>query len=147
MKRARIQSILRLTVILFTVGILCCCMQKPKSPLVWRVEFDESTSVLYMKKISEAKQQSPEQIIAAINDANPKIVLQLSEISHDTIFVSITKASYLTQQSGTAGTDSYLATVVYNLTESNRIKFINFNFEEGDHAIPGTYSRADFITF
>jgi hypothetical protein len=38
----------------------------------------------------------------------------------------------------------FLAEATFALTEIEGIKAVNFNFQEGDHAAPGTYTRNDF---
>ncbi len=45
---------------------------------------------------------------------------------------------------GTAGAQSYIATITYSLTELAEINYVNFDFKEGDHALPGTYKRTGF---
>jgi hypothetical protein len=37
-----------------------------------------------------------------------------------------------------------MAIATYTLTEMAGIKYVHYDFEEGDHAEPGTYSRANF---
>jgi len=37
-----------------------------------------------------------------------------------------------------------MATATYTLTEAKGINYVDFDFEEGDHAVPGTYSRESF---
>jgi hypothetical protein len=51
----------------------------------------------------------------------------------------------ITQQMGTSGADDYMTTTTFTLTELKGIKYVNFDFEEGDHAVPGTYSRQYYI--
>jgi hypothetical protein len=58
--------------------------------------------------------------------------------------VKIPEATYLTQQMGSSGPTMFFAEAVYNISEIPGIRFINFDFEEGDHAQPGTYTRDDF---
>jgi hypothetical protein len=49
-------------------------------------------------------------------------------------------------KNGTHGASAYLAEVIYNLTEITGVDFVNFRFNEGEHAAPGTYSRTDFVS-
>jgi len=113
----------------------------------WSVEFDTIASKFYMKEINSLKSQTLNQVIEKLNEENPQIILKLNRISNDTVFVQIDDSDFLTEQCGTAGADSYLASVIYNLTEFTNIEYVNFDFELGDHANPGTYSRANFIRF
>ena len=48
-------------------------------------------------------------------------------------------------QRGTTGADDYMSTTTFTLTELKNIKYVNYDFEEGDHAMPGTYSRQYYI--
>lgn len=64
--------------------------------------------------------------------------------SADTVFVKIDDASQLTQRMGTTGARRYMSELVYALTEVPSINFVDIDFEEGDHAMPGVYKRSDF---
>lgn len=87
---------------------------------------------------------SPQDLIAMLNQKNGDVQLVLDKVSKDTVFLSIPKSAYLTNQMGSTGAYNYLATVVYNFTELKPITYVRFSFEEGDHAAPGVYSRNDF---
>jgi hypothetical protein len=65
--------------------------------------------------------------------------------SSDTLTVRIDEAGILTQQMGTYGADEFLKILTNALTEPDSIQYIKMDFEEGDHAVPGVYSRSDFI--
>jgi len=84
-------------------------------------------------------------IIQMLNETYPDIKLRLNKVSHDSIFVNIGNGKYLTQQMGSSGPEAYFAEATYNLTEISGINFVDFNFKEGDHAAPATYSRTDFV--
>jgi hypothetical protein len=84
-------------------------------------------------------------IIQLMNEAYPEIPLSFTKISHDSIFLKISKSNYLTEQLGSSGADAYIAEVTYNFTELKGINFVNISFKEGNHASPGTYSRTDFV--
>ncbi|WP_374166858.1 hypothetical protein [Arcticibacter sp. MXS-1] len=87
---------------------------------------------------------SVEAAIAAINKKYPQIKLQYVGRRGDTVVTRIPEASYLTQEIGTAGAEVYFAEATFSLTEVPAINAVTFNFEEGDHAMPGTYSRKSF---
>jgi hypothetical protein len=78
------------------------------------------------------------------NEYNPKI--KLKRIEGCKCFVKVIDAELLTQRMGTAGAEEYLASVTFSLTSVPGIHSVNFDFEEGDHAIPGDYSRDRFIS-
>ena len=61
----------------------------------------------------------------------------------DTIFVKVLNDNYLTQRMGSAGAGEFMKQAVLTLTEMEEIKYVDFNFEEGDHAAPGKYDRED----
>jgi len=118
-----------------------------ESKKIWSVEFDTISSNFYMKEINSLESRTLNQVIKKLNGENPKIQIVLNQISNDTAFVKINDSEFLTEQCGTAGANSYLASVIYNLTEFKNIEYVNFDFELGDHAAPGTYSRTDFKKF
>jgi len=87
---------------------------------------------------------SPAAVVAYLNSIDSTEKLVLLKISNDTAYLKIPEATHLTQQMGSTGAQLYLAQVIYNLTEIPGIRFVNLDFEEGDHAAPGTYTRESF---
>ena len=79
-----------------------------------------------------------------LNSNNSKVVIEWQRRSNDTAYLKIADATVLTQQMGTTGAMMYLAFVVYNVTELPGIRFVTLAFDEGDHAVPGTYTRESF---
>ena len=71
--------------------------------------------------------------------------LKLIGIKGNIASVEVINAEHLTQRMGSSGADNFLAQSTFTLTENKNIKFVNFVFEEGDHASPGIYSRNDFL--
>jgi hypothetical protein len=112
----------------------------------WESTLNDSTQQLEMKKVETTGPDSlsAEAVVNFINAANPAIKLQLVKTSHDTLYIKIEDAEHLTQRMGSTGPTMYFAAAVYNLTEIPGIRFVNFDFEEGDHAQPGTYNRDTF---
>jgi hypothetical protein len=84
-------------------------------------------------------------IIQLFNEMYPEIPIAVNKIAHDSIFIKIGNSKYLTQQMGSSGPEVYFAELTYNLTEVPGINYVDFNFKEGDHAAPATYSRTDFV--
>lgn len=85
-------------------------------------------------------------LISTINAKyRDKVKLDYLKISNDTIYVKIDNSVYLTQQMGTTGADEYMITATFTLTELPNIKYVNFDFELGDHASPGTYYRMYYL--
>ncbi|HEV7781052.1 MAG TPA: hypothetical protein VGO58_07280 [Chitinophagaceae bacterium] len=87
---------------------------------------------------------SAESIVAFINTRYPRVQLSFVKMSHDTVFLKIPEPTYLTQQMGSSGPVTFFAEVVYDLTEIPHIVYVDFDFEEGDHAQPGTLYRGSF---
>ena len=65
----------------------------------------------------------------------------LDDIVDHTAHVRLSDAETLTQNMGSTGATAYLEVVTYTLTSLKDIHFVHFNYREGDHAVPGRYSR------
>jgi hypothetical protein len=115
-------------------------------PFSWEATINDSTQRLEMIKKEGLGPDTLTtlSVINFINTGNPVIKLELVKISGDTVYAKIQEAEYLTQRMGSTGPTMYLAAAVYNLTELPGIRFVNFDFEEGDHAQPGTFNRDSF---
>ena len=133
--------------------IVSCSNNKPEeaeTPVaeiyLWEAGLNDSTGLLQMKKIISpvADSLSVTSVTGYINGEDSNIQLEYVKTSGDTVFLKIPDAEYLTQRMGSSGPTMYLAGVVYNFTEIPGIKYVNLDFEEGDHAQPGTYSRENF---
>ena len=112
----------------------------------WEALLNDTTGKLEVKKIEQGGPDtlSAASMIAYLNSRNPNVQLQLVRMSGDTLYVSIPEATYLTQQMGSTGPSLFFAETVYNLTEIPGIRFVRFDFEEGDHASPDVLSRDKF---
>lgn len=133
--------------------IVSCSNNKPEeaeTPVaeiyLWEAGLNDSTGLLQMKKIISpvVDSLSVTSVTGYINGEDSNIQLEYVKTSGDTVFLKIPDAEYLTQRMGSSGPTMYLAGVVYNFTEIPGIKYVNLDFEEGDHAQPGTYSRENF---
>lgn len=113
-------------------------------PSLWKVELQDDQTEKLKKPEQESNIMAPQEMVNAMNASYPEIHLDLKKISHDTAFIAIPESQYLSQQIGSTGAYNYMATAVYNLTELKNIKYVHFDFKEGDHAAPGTYNRDDF---
>lgn len=85
--------------------------------------------------------------VEALNIKYPEISIRQGERHLDTLNVFIDNATYLTQSIGSAGANSYLAEATYAFTELDSVNVVNFNFQTGDHATSGPYTRAFFKDF
>ena len=114
--------------------------------LIWSPVFDSSKGEFVVK---QQKKVSPdtltiEKLINDINIAWDDVKLVYKKVSHDTLYVAIPESETLTQQLGSSGAYSYISSTTYSLTELKNIKFVNYDFKEGDHMAPGTMQRKDF---
>jgi ABC-type glycerol-3-phosphate transport system substrate-binding protein len=110
----------------------------------WQSQLNDSTGMLEMMKVTTSDSISPQAIVAFLNKEHPNIQLEYTHSSNDTVYLRIPDAFYLTQQMGSSGPQMYLSKVVYNFTELPGIKEVTLDFEEGDHASPGTFNRESF---
>ncbi len=112
----------------------------------WSSDVDPAKGLLMIKNRTIAPDSlTATNMLQIMNDLYPDIHLVLKKISNDSIFISIPKSTYLTEQTGSSGADAYLAELTYNLTEIKGINFVDVRFKKGDHAEPGTYARTDFV--
>jgi hypothetical protein len=89
---------------------------------------------------------SPELLVNLLNlDFTDKVHCEFVKKHDDTAFVRISDSEYLTQSMGTTGAYEYLISATFTVTELDEIEYVNFDFKEGDHANPGTYTRKHFI--
>jgi hypothetical protein len=70
--------------------------------------------------------------------------LKLVKISADTVYLIVINAFYLTQSMGTAGAEDYIVKSGVSLLEIDGINYVDFDFAIGDHAYPGTFSKAGY---
>ncbi len=114
----------------------------------WEVSFEQKRGMRFVKTFPIAADSlNLSSIIDKLNFNYPEVKLQHLYLSSDTLFLKIADAKFLTQQMGSTGAQSYLGELTYNLTEIPGIHYIDLNFQEGDHANPGTFSRTDFSHF
>ena len=111
---------------------------------LWTAEMTEGKLTMTKDRPAGLDSLAPGPIVEFLNQTNPNIRLEFVRSSGDTVFVKIPDATYLTQQMGSTGPTFYLAGVTYNLTEVPGTNFVSLDFEEGDHASPGVWSRQDF---
>ena len=150
------KSILPFILILFTVSCNNSAdntkeaeidsVDMPMIRMLWQAGLNDSTGNLEMVQVptEDAGAANDADMISYLNETNPQIQLSHVKTSGDTIYLHIADAEYLTQRMGSSGPVSYLATVVYNLTDLPGVNFVNIDFEEGDHASPGTFTRETF---
>lgn len=87
---------------------------------------------------------SPAELIDILNKRPEKCKIQFIGLQTDTLHIRILNEEVLTEQLGSAGAHNFLGETVFTLTENNAVKRVKIDFNEGSHAWPGIYSRADF---
>ena len=123
-----------------------------QSHYVWQSTLNDSTGKLELVPLEQLSSDSlqPKSVIGVINKTNIEtgfsgtVRLEFIKTSGDTVYVKIPDATYLTQQMGSTGPTLFFAGVAYTLTGLSGINYVNFDFDEGDHAAPGTYNRESF---
>jgi len=70
--------------------------------------------------------------------------LKLVKISADTVYLTVINDFYLTQSMGTTGAEDYIVNSGVSLLEIDGINYVDFSFDMGDHAYPGTFSKAGY---
>ncbi len=111
-----------------------------QSNKIWDFDYEKDFPVK-LKQV-DPDTLTPEKLIAILNST--QITLEIYKLSNDTIYVKIKDSNYLTQNMGSTGAFGFMSTATYTLTELKNINHVNFDFQEGDHAAPGTYSRKYF---
>lgn len=109
---------------------------------VWEVNAVKKT--LRKNPAVPGKSADIDAIISGLNNQYEEIQLKKDGLRHDTLFLSIQDALYLTNQMGSSGPAQYLAQTVINLTSVPGVTYVHLDFKEGEHAGPGTWSRKDF---
>lgn len=114
--------------------------------LIWVPVYDSARGDYSLKQQRpvSADTLSAEKLINEINSSWDGIKMEFKKISHDTLYVAIPRSEVLTQQMGSSGANSYLFSSTFILTELPKMKYVNYDFREGDHLAPGTYKRTDF---
>jgi hypothetical protein len=70
--------------------------------------------------------------------------LKLVKISRDTVYLTVINDWTLTQSMGTTGAEDYIVKSGVSLLEIDGINYVDFSFDTGDHAYPGTFSKAGY---
>ncbi len=113
----------------------------------WEITYDSLSGDAQIRQKANAllpDTVSAQSLVDAVNFQWPDVQMTYQKTSGDTLFVSIPQSAYLTQQMGSTGAVGYLGLSTYVLTDIKGIRFVKFDFAEGDHAAPGTYSRESF---
>jgi len=136
----------------------------PDNDHIWHVEVGSSaeTEALVRGGKIDAIRNDAIKLVVALNgtdkdpgafrtkgdrEPNDPPKVKLLNVKDHTAFLEVINAEYLTQRMGSSGAQAYLGSITFTLTENPQIKKVSFLFEEGDHAMPGTYTREDFKNY
>lgn len=111
----------------------------------WNVDNENGTRKKVL--VQPIEHPNTQAIVNGINMVYPDVLLELTKTSNDTLYLTIPQSEKLTQQMGSAGAAQYFATACINLFVLPHINYVHFDFKEGDHARPDTYSRDQFASF
>lgn len=87
---------------------------------------------------------TPTKLVALLNarfaaEGLPKVILV--GVENGVARVRIDNETQLTQSLGSAGATGFIQSVTYTLCSLVDIRAVDFDFKEGDHAVPGRYTR------
>jgi hypothetical protein len=110
---------------------------------IWKFDFNQQTEAYEVTQLRSVDKETltGETLEKIINKAWPKVQIKFIRTSNDTAYITIADSKVLTQQMGSAGAESFMISTTFSFTELKGIHFVSFDFEEGDHAIPGVYNR------
>lgn len=113
---------------------------------VWEYNHNPGVEMPLKLREIDAESVSAQYLIDIMNfQYDGKVYMKYIQLSGDTLHVKIDNSTFLTQQMGTMGADAYLSVATYTLTELDYVNTVYFEFKEGDHAVPGNYSRKHYI--
>lgn len=124
--------------------------QMPEQPFVyrpadalWEYQLDSTTQDFKPVKLRAIAPDSltAQRVETIVNNTWPNVQINYLQTSADTAYIEIPESLVLTQQMGTAGAKQFLVSTTYSFTELPNVQYVAFDFEEGDHAVPGVYSR------
>ncbi len=110
---------------------------------IWAYDYNQEMQDFEVRQLRPVDQDTltGKAVEEIINATWPDVQVLFLGASGDTAFVSIPDSQVLTRQMGTAGAQSFMISATYSFTELKGITHVSFDFAEGDHAIPGVYSR------
>jgi len=110
---------------------------------LWSYVYNQETEISELKQLRSVDSDTltGDALEKIINISWPRVQVKFIGTSNDTAFIAIPNSEVLTQQMGSAGAESFMVTTIYSFTELKGIDYVSFDFEEGDHGIPGVYHR------
>lgn len=116
---------------------------------IWGYDYNQQTEEFELKQLRSVDKNilTGETLEKIINKSWPRVQIEFIKTSNDTAFISIPDSEVLTQQMGSAGAEGFMISTTFSLTELKEINYVSFEFEEGDHGVPGVYSRNSWDKF
>lgn len=116
-------------------------------PYTWEVLPGSGNNKLVINKIPVVAHTSLklEDVLQRLNKKYEPLKIAVVKTSGDTLFVNVRPGKILTQEMGSTGADIFMTEATLNLCEVPAIHYVHYQFPPGDHAMPGTYSRKDFL--
>ena len=113
---------------------------------IWYIDFETPNAIGTLKrsKCLDTLEKNPEKLINEINLKFPKVGLELTKISKDTIYINVINSDVLTESMGTTGSDEFIVIATYTLTEIDSIKNVFFEMIDGSHTRKGVRTRNSF---
>jgi spore germination protein YaaH len=113
---------------------------------IWAYDYNQVSEEFELKQLRAVDKDTltGETLEKIINKTWPKVQVKFIGISNDTAFISIPESEVLTQQMGSAGAEGFMISTTFSFTELKGINFVSFDFEEGDHGVPGVYTRTSW---
>lgn len=114
--------------------------------IIWKYSFNEQEEAFEMVQMRQVDNDTltGEALERIINNKWPEVQIKFKGTSNDTAYLAIPESEVLTQQMGSAGALDFMISTTWTYTELKEIKYVAFDFEYGDHAMPGVYSRASW---
>lgn len=110
---------------------------------LWEYQFDTILKDFKLVKLRQYNKDTLtiQRVENIVNKTWPKVQIKYLKTSKDTVYITIPESEVLTQQMGTSGADAFMISTTYSFTDLKGIKYVSYEFEVGDHANPGVYSR------
>jgi ABC-type Fe3+-hydroxamate transport system substrate-binding protein len=118
----------------------------PDSLLVYDVNAEAKTKKPYTE--IPADSITVQHVINGLNAKYAEVQMQLVKTSNDTLYVSFAdNGEYVGERMGSAGSSSYMADAVLNLTGVKGVNYVKFEMQRHSHVSPGVLGKENFEEF
>ena len=116
--------------------------QKTDTLIIWSVDVANETRQRVFKP--EDSVSIPEPLINGIHQMWPEAGVYIKGQRSDTLIIGLKNESWLTDQIGNEGAESFLSSAAMNLLEMQGVNHIYFDIHPGMHAGADTWENIDF---